>query len=205
MLQEWFDYTEELRSAGIMKAGDALQPTATATTVRDDGGEALVTDGPFAETQGAARRLLPARRRRPRRGDRVGAQVPRRPHRHDRAAARLGVRQLSANRRSEAAEAVAGTFRAEFGRAVAILARGAGWRRRPRRGGRAGRIRRRAGPLAARRRPVRRRRAWILTTAKRRAIDRLRREAVAARQAGAAGARARGRRSRGAARARTRR
>ena len=51
MLQEWFDYTEELRSAGVMKAGDALQPTATATTVRDDGGEALVTDGPFAETK----------------------------------------------------------------------------------------------------------------------------------------------------------
>jgi len=51
MLQEWFEYTEELRSAGVMKAGDALQPTATATTVRDDGGEALVTDGPFAETK----------------------------------------------------------------------------------------------------------------------------------------------------------
>ena len=50
-MQKWFDYTEEMRSAGAMKAGDALQPTATATSVRDDGGQPLVTDGPFAETK----------------------------------------------------------------------------------------------------------------------------------------------------------
>ena len=31
--------------------GNALQPTATATTVRVRGGERLVTDGPFAETK----------------------------------------------------------------------------------------------------------------------------------------------------------
>jgi len=34
-----------------MRAGDALQPTATATTVRVRDGETLVTDGPFAETR----------------------------------------------------------------------------------------------------------------------------------------------------------
>ena len=35
-----------------MQAGDALQPTATATTVtRGADGNALVTDGPFAETR----------------------------------------------------------------------------------------------------------------------------------------------------------
>jgi hypothetical protein len=50
-MAKWFAYTEEMRSAGAMKAGDALQPTATATTVRDSGGEPLVTDGPFAETK----------------------------------------------------------------------------------------------------------------------------------------------------------
>jgi hypothetical protein len=50
-MQEWFDYTNELRGAGVMKAGDALQGTATATSVRDKGGEPLVTDGPFAETK----------------------------------------------------------------------------------------------------------------------------------------------------------
>jgi hypothetical protein len=34
-----------------MQGGDALQPTSTATTVVDDGGKPLVTDGPFAETR----------------------------------------------------------------------------------------------------------------------------------------------------------
>ena len=49
---EWFAYTEALRGASAMTAGDALQPTATATSVRDDGnGGPLVTDGPFAETR----------------------------------------------------------------------------------------------------------------------------------------------------------
>jgi hypothetical protein len=49
---EWFQYTQEMRDAGVMQAGDALQPTATATTVSaPNGGEPLVTDGPFAETR----------------------------------------------------------------------------------------------------------------------------------------------------------
>ena len=49
---EWFRYTEDLRSSGAMVAGDALQPTATATTVsQPNGGDALITDGPFAETR----------------------------------------------------------------------------------------------------------------------------------------------------------
>jgi hypothetical protein len=50
-MAKWFAYTEEMRSAGVMSAGDALQPTTTATTVRDKDGEAMVTDGPFAETR----------------------------------------------------------------------------------------------------------------------------------------------------------
>jgi hypothetical protein len=50
-MQKWTDYTEEMRSAGAMVAGDPLEPTATATSVRDNGGEPLVTDGPFAETK----------------------------------------------------------------------------------------------------------------------------------------------------------
>jgi len=45
------DFTEELRSAGAMVAGDRLQPTANATTVRVRDGEQLVSDGPFAETK----------------------------------------------------------------------------------------------------------------------------------------------------------
>jgi hypothetical protein len=50
-MAKWFAYTEEMRSAGVFQAGDALQPTGTATTVRDNGGEPLVSDGPFAETK----------------------------------------------------------------------------------------------------------------------------------------------------------
>ena len=48
---EWFEYTNTLRDAGATTGGEALQPTATATTVTDDGGKPLVTDGPFAETR----------------------------------------------------------------------------------------------------------------------------------------------------------
>ena len=51
MMDEYFQYTEALRSAGVMQGGEALQPTTTATTVVDDGGKPLVTDGPFAETR----------------------------------------------------------------------------------------------------------------------------------------------------------
>jgi hypothetical protein len=44
-------FTQELRDAGAMVAGDALQPTQSATTVRVQNGETLTTDGPFAETK----------------------------------------------------------------------------------------------------------------------------------------------------------
>jgi hypothetical protein len=48
---EYFAFTEELRESGKMVAGDALQPTSTATSVRVRDGETLTTDGPFAETK----------------------------------------------------------------------------------------------------------------------------------------------------------
>ena len=47
----YFAYTEELRASGKMVAGDALQPTSTATSVRVREGDTLTTDGPFAETK----------------------------------------------------------------------------------------------------------------------------------------------------------
>jgi len=50
-LQKWFDVTQEMQDAGIMIAGDALQPTGTATTVRKRNGSLANTDGPFAETK----------------------------------------------------------------------------------------------------------------------------------------------------------
>src|SRR5918997_79885 len=50
-LQTWWEYDGALKEAGASSLGEALQPTATATSVRDDGGKPLVTDGPFAETR----------------------------------------------------------------------------------------------------------------------------------------------------------
>jgi len=39
------------RSRGLLVAAEALQPIATATTVRVRNGKVSVTDGPFAETK----------------------------------------------------------------------------------------------------------------------------------------------------------
>ena len=51
MIVDYGAFTESIRQSGNMLAGDALQPTTTATTVRVRNGETLVTDGPFAETK----------------------------------------------------------------------------------------------------------------------------------------------------------
>jgi hypothetical protein len=49
------DYTEFARSAAaVIRGGEALYPTSTATTVRvvgGKGGEVVTTDGPYAETK----------------------------------------------------------------------------------------------------------------------------------------------------------
>jgi hypothetical protein len=44
-------FTERLRTDGHYLGGEALQPVATATTVRVRNGKTLTTDGPFAETR----------------------------------------------------------------------------------------------------------------------------------------------------------
>ena len=41
----------KLREEGRFVAGDPLQPSATATTVRADRGKIVVTDGPYADTK----------------------------------------------------------------------------------------------------------------------------------------------------------
>ena len=48
---EYMTFTRNLQQAGKFVAGDALQPVATATTVRVRDGQVLHTDGPFAETR----------------------------------------------------------------------------------------------------------------------------------------------------------
>jgi hypothetical protein len=51
MFRAYREFTQSIVSSGHMKAGDGLQPTSTATTVRVRDGKALTTDGPFAETK----------------------------------------------------------------------------------------------------------------------------------------------------------
>jgi hypothetical protein len=44
-------FSREVAEAGVMRGGEGLQPSATATTVRVRDGERMLTDGPFAETR----------------------------------------------------------------------------------------------------------------------------------------------------------
>src|ERR1700721_262197 len=44
-------FTQAIIQEGKFKAGDALKPVASATTVRVRQGKTLTTDGPFAETR----------------------------------------------------------------------------------------------------------------------------------------------------------
>lgn len=47
----WGEVMGELGGSGALLAAQGLDTEATATTVRTRGGEAIVTDGPFAETK----------------------------------------------------------------------------------------------------------------------------------------------------------
>ena len=51
MTAEYGAFTQSIIQSGNFKAGDGLQPTSTATTVRVRDGKTLTTDGPFAETR----------------------------------------------------------------------------------------------------------------------------------------------------------
>src|SRR5688572_2877107 len=51
LLREMGNYNEELVKAGIMKAGEGLQPSAKGKRVRFSGKQRTVIDGPFPETK----------------------------------------------------------------------------------------------------------------------------------------------------------
>jgi hypothetical protein len=51
VMDDYNAFTAHLRERGAMIAGEGLQPTATATTVRVMDGRTITTDGPFAETK----------------------------------------------------------------------------------------------------------------------------------------------------------
>ena len=51
MLTEMGKYNKELVKAGVMLAGEGLQPSSKGARVRFDGKTRTVTDGPFSETK----------------------------------------------------------------------------------------------------------------------------------------------------------
>lgn len=51
MMQDYMTFTQDIVKTGKFKAGDRLQPTASATTVKVRNGKTVTTDGPFAETK----------------------------------------------------------------------------------------------------------------------------------------------------------
>ena len=51
MSNAYVEFTDTVEAAGVLRGGDGLQPSATATTVRRHKDELLLTDGPFAETR----------------------------------------------------------------------------------------------------------------------------------------------------------
>ncbi len=166
IFQAYGAFTKELQDSGSMVAGDALESTQTATTVRVKNDETLTTDGPFAETkeQLGGYYLIEA--------DSLdeaiewAAKIPAATPRLGRGAAGDGLRGGRL--------VVEELFREEWGRTLAILARTLGdvelaedavqeafavaLERWPREG--------------APDNPG----AWLLTTARNRAIDRIRRE-----------------------------
>jgi hypothetical protein len=50
-MERWSVYSQELVKAGAFVSGEGLQSSSTATTLRVQDGERLLTDGPFAETK----------------------------------------------------------------------------------------------------------------------------------------------------------
>jgi len=51
VMAEYAEWTQAIVRSGHYRASGKLQPTSTATTVRETGGKRVATDGPFAETR----------------------------------------------------------------------------------------------------------------------------------------------------------
>lgn len=48
-LREHEEFIQFLRQRGVEFSGEALQPQSTATTLRPDGDDMIITDGPYVE------------------------------------------------------------------------------------------------------------------------------------------------------------
>ena len=144
--------------------GAQLQPVDTATCVRVVGGRTLMTDGPFADTKEVLGGDRAGRGGQPGRGDRAGGADPGRPARR-RGGGQAGGRALTV---------LEEVFRDEWGRVLASLVGFLGDFDR------AEDAAQEAFAIAAQRWPASgvpaNPGAWLVTTARNRAIDRIRRE-----------------------------
>ena len=76
LLTEMGKFNEELVKAGVMLAGEGLQPSSKGARVRFSGGKRTVIDGPFTETKELICRLLDVAGEVEGGGDRVGQALP---------------------------------------------------------------------------------------------------------------------------------
>ena len=51
LLNDFFQFTQDVQDQGVFEAGQALENSSTATTVRIRNGKTEISDGPFAETK----------------------------------------------------------------------------------------------------------------------------------------------------------
>ena len=51
VIDSWLDYTRAVRQSGVLLAAEQLERTDTATSVRLQDGDRMLTDGPFMETK----------------------------------------------------------------------------------------------------------------------------------------------------------
>jgi hypothetical protein len=51
VMREYDEFIQGIVKSGHYRAGGQLQPSATATTLREKNGKAVILDGPFAETK----------------------------------------------------------------------------------------------------------------------------------------------------------
>ncbi len=73
---EHLAFAEDLQRSGRFLAGEALQPVATATSVRVQRGKVVTTDGPFAETKEQLGGFILIRSRNLREAVKLGAGIP---------------------------------------------------------------------------------------------------------------------------------
>ena len=171
LLPEYAEFGEKMGARGVLQGGERLRPTSDATTVRVRNGDVLTLRRSVRGDEGADRRVLPRRLQGPRRGDRDRLSDPECTRRLDRGEADLGhVGGVEA--------AVADAFHEEWGRVVATLIRVTGdWDL-------AEECAQDAFARALERWPgdgvPRNPGAWLTTTARNRARDRLRRDATGA-------------------------